>query len=327
MAFHQAQYILNEFSSPSIRSNHNSALPRDNGPVSSITPNGVKCVHTLVTKPVGSSVVVLLSSLILCVPLCSKTKGSCKSYVDTCHTSDKGKGRGSPALANNSAPRPQSSKKGSSAAPNQPQKKHRVSLYYTKHKSSLSAAAAGAPVDEEHEELSPDPCLTPDPDVCNNNEPAFVSELDKKPPADPKEEPQGPTEEAPAAVMFPMEMPAGFPDNVTLSPGPRPGLLVCSPVEKSRPQLYLDKMDTDKRDSSETEVRKTSYRLTLCYLTSQNFQFQLCFYFLLQLREDGKGQKKKALSAECGAASGNNKGKRSRRKAENTSRYTSLSIL
>lgn len=45
MAFHQAQYILNEFSTPSIRSNHNSVLSRDNGPVNNITPNGVKYVQ------------------------------------------------------------------------------------------------------------------------------------------------------------------------------------------------------------------------------------------------------------------------------------------
>ena len=44
MAFHQAQYILSEFSTPSIRSNHNSVLSRDNGPVNNITPNGVKLV-------------------------------------------------------------------------------------------------------------------------------------------------------------------------------------------------------------------------------------------------------------------------------------------
>lgn len=46
MAFHQAQYILNEFSTPSIRSNHNSVLSRDNGPVNNITPNGVKYVQS-----------------------------------------------------------------------------------------------------------------------------------------------------------------------------------------------------------------------------------------------------------------------------------------
>ncbi|XP_060912178.1 transmembrane protein 131-like isoform X1 [Labrus mixtus] len=263
MAFHQAQYILNEFSTPSIRSNHSSVLSQDNGLVNNITPNGV-----------------------------NKTKGSCKSYVDTGHTSDKGKGRGSPALANSPAPRPQSSKKGSLVTPSQSQKKHKVSLYYTKYKSSSSAAAAGALLlDEDHEDLIPDSPLTPDPDVCNNNEPAFISELDKKITADFKEDPQSTIEDsAPVAVMFPMEMPAGFPDNVTLSPGPRPGLLVCSPIEKSCAKHFAEKIDSEKRDNAQME-----------------------------LREDGKGQKKKAQSAETGTVPVNNKGKRSRRKTENVS--------
>ncbi|KAM7394502.1 hypothetical protein PAMP_021301 [Pampus punctatissimus] len=270
MAFHQAQYILNEFSMPSIRSNHNSVLSRDNGP-DNITPNGV-----------------------------NKTKGSCKSYVDTCHTSDKGKGRGSPALANSPAPRPQSSKKGSSTTPTQSQKKHKVSLYYTKYKPSSSTAATGAvTMDEEHEDVIPDPPLTPDPDVCNNNEPTFINELDRKPPVDCKEEPHSTIEDGvPAAVMFPMEMPAGFPDNVTLGPGPRPGLLVCSPVEKIGTEQYAEKINSGKRDSSE-----------------------------LELREDGKGQKKKVQSAEIGTVSGNNKGKKSRRKIENVSSAPEHSVL
>ena len=180
--------------------------------------------------------------------------------MDTCHTSDKGKGRGSPALANSPTQRPQSSKKGTSIAPSQPQKKHKVSLYYSKYKPSLSAAAGGAvTVDEEHEEhedLTPDAPLTPDPDVCNNNEPAFTTELEKKKPF--KEEPHSTIEDRAPAVMFPMEMPAGFPDNVTLSPGPRPGLLVCSPVEKSCTEHYAEKINSDKRDGSELEVRNNA---------------------------------------------------------------------
>ncbi|CAB1457724.1 unnamed protein product, partial [Pleuronectes platessa] len=127
MAFHQAQYILTEFFTPSIRSNHNSILSRDNGSVNNITPNGV-----------------------------NKTKGSCKSYVDTCHTSDKGKGRGSPALANSPTQRPLSSKKGTATTPAQTQKKHKVSLYYSKYKPSSCAAGGAVTVDEEHEDLTPD---------------------------------------------------------------------------------------------------------------------------------------------------------------------------
>lgn len=52
MAFHQAQYILNEFSTPSIRNNHNSVLPRDNSSVNNITSNGVKYVQFYFFSPV-----------------------------------------------------------------------------------------------------------------------------------------------------------------------------------------------------------------------------------------------------------------------------------
>ncbi|KAF7223490.1 KIAA0922-like protein [Nothobranchius furzeri] len=262
MAFHQAQYILREFSSPSIRSNHNSVLSRDNSSVNNITPNGV-----------------------------NKSKGSCKSYMETCHTSDKGKGRGSSSLANSPAPRTQVLRKGSSAAPAQQQpKKHKVSLYYNKYKPSSSTAAAVI-MDEEQEDLTPESPLTPDP--CSNNQPAFSSDLEKNAPSDFKEDLQGTVEgEMSAAVMFPMEMPAGFPDEVMLGPGSRPGLLICSSVERSCAELYADKRDAEKRDGSELEV---------------------------QLREDGKDQKKKALNAETGTSTGNNKGKRSRRKTDNIS--------
>lgn len=47
MAFYQAQYILTEFSTPSLRSNHTTALSRDNGSVNNVTPNGVKYVQLL----------------------------------------------------------------------------------------------------------------------------------------------------------------------------------------------------------------------------------------------------------------------------------------
>lgn len=46
MASYQAQYILSEFSTPSVRSNHNSGLTRDNSSTNSnITPNGIRCVR------------------------------------------------------------------------------------------------------------------------------------------------------------------------------------------------------------------------------------------------------------------------------------------
>lgn len=188
--------------------------------------------------------------------------------METCHTSDKGKGRGSPALANSPAPRPQSSKKGCSSTTAQAQKKHRVSLYYTKYKSSSTAASGAVTVEEEREDLIPNPPLTPDPEICNNNnnEPAFISQLDKKATAHFKEDPQSTMEDkVPAAVMFPMETPAGFPDNVTVGPGPRPGLLVCSPAEKNCADSYTEKRDTEKRDISEPEVKKLSHFTSLIW--------------------------------------------------------------
>ncbi|XP_037545643.1 transmembrane protein 131-like [Nematolebias whitei] len=256
MAFHQAQYILTEFSSPSIRSNHNPVLSQDNSAVNNITPNGM-----------------------------NKIKGSCKTYMDTCHTSDK-KGRGSSSLAS-PAPRSQSSKKGSSTTPSQQQqKKRKVSLYYTKYKPSSSPAAA---VDEEQDDVTPESPVTPDP--CISNQTAYLTELNKNTSTDCKEDLQGTVEDGmSAAAMFPMETHAGFPGDITLGPGPRPGLLICSPVERSCSVLHSDKTNSEKRDSSELEV---------------------------QYGEDVKTQKKKALNTEGGTATENNKGKRSRRKAEN----------
>ncbi|XP_041838526.1 transmembrane protein 131-like isoform X2 [Melanotaenia boesemani] len=254
MAFHQAQYILSEFSTPSIRSNHNSVLSRDSNSVNNITLNGV-----------------------------NKNKGSCKTYVDTCHTSDKGKGRGSPALANSPTPRPQSSKKGSSTTPSQQQKKHKVSLYYTKYKSSSSTAAAVI-MDEEHEDLTPEVPLTPD--TCNSDPSDFINELIKGASTDFKENLES-TMGVSTTVTFPMEIPDCFPDNITLCPGSRPDLLVCSPVDMNCNEHYAEKIDDKKKDSSE-----------------------------LELRDDGKGQKKKVQSTETGTAAGNNKGKRSRRKTD-----------
>lgn len=207
-------------------------------------------------------------------------KGSCKTYVDTCHNSDKGKGRGSPAVANGSTPRPQpfssssSSKKGASTSPSQPQKKHKVSVYYGKYKTSSSAIAATAgPATEEVRELD----LTPDlgtlepylcTDACNNNEPTFLCQIDIKKTtqhfkeAPPQSAAQGEDSKGPAAVMFPVETQAGFPDNVTVGPGPRPGLLLCSPVTEKGCGLrthsqFAEKRDTTaKRDNSELEVRE-----------------------------------------------------------------------
>lgn len=115
-------------------------------------------------------------------------------------------------------------------------------------------------MDEEQEDLRPDPPLTPDTDACNNNEPAFINEMDKITAPDCK----GDVDDTmAAAVMFPMEIPAAFP-NVTLGPGPRPGLLVCNPIEKICAEHYGDRMESEKR---ELEVKRV-------YLLKLHFRFK-----------------------------------------------------
>lgn len=171
--------------------------------------------------------------------------------MDTCHTSDKGKGRGSSSLAT-PAPRSQSSKKGPSTPPSQQQqKKRKVSLYYTKYKPNSSPAAA---VDEEQDDVTPESPPTPEP--CISNQSAYLTELNKNTSTEFKEDLQATVEDGmSAAAMFPMETHAVFPGDVTLGPGPRPGLLICSPVERSCSVLHADKTNSEKRGRSEMEVR------------------------------------------------------------------------
>ncbi|CDQ65074.1 unnamed protein product [Oncorhynchus mykiss] len=91
--------------------------------------------------------------------------------------------------------------------------------------------------------------------------------------------------------MFPVETQAGFPDNVTVGPGPRPGLLLCSPVTEKGYDLGTHSQFAEKRDT--TEKRDNSE---------------------LETKEDGKSQSKKAEKTEAGVPAGNNKAKKSRKK-------------
>ncbi|KAJ8335646.1 hypothetical protein SKAU_G00389880 [Synaphobranchus kaupii] len=210
MAFHQAQYILSEFTTPGLRTNHGSAMSRDNSPASSVCYNGV-----------------------------SKAKGSCKTFVDLCNTSDKGKGKGTLAVAGVPARNPPSSKK-SAGGPAQSQKKHKVSLYYGKHKASLASAAAA---EEEREEPTPEQGLELGPDACNNNNddcgPCYAAE----PPALAHSEPHFPDIEdrVLSPDMFPMETPSSFLDDVAVAPD-------CGP-DKAPPHFgdikRLEKRDND----------------------------------------------------------------------------------
>ncbi|XP_052407930.1 transmembrane protein 131-like isoform X1 [Carassius gibelio] len=183
MAFHQAQHILSDFSTPSPRSNHNS-VPRENISVS----NGV-----------------------------SRGKGSCKNYSDTSHPSDKGKGRGSPAVANGTL-RPQSSSKKTSGASSQPPKKQmKVSFLYGRYKNSPASASGVSaasdrccpPTDDDRERS-----FQLDPEVCNNNNNNVLDESEKK---QHFRESRG--DEAVPADMFPMEI---LPESLITSRVPHP---------------------------------------------------------------------------------------------------------
>uniref|UniRef100_A0A4W4ETS7 Transmembrane 131 like n=2 Tax=Electrophorus electricus TaxID=8005 RepID=A0A4W4ETS7_ELEEL len=195
MAFHQAQYILREFSTPVPRNNHNPA-PRENGSVSHNAANSA-----------------------------SRGKGSCKNYSDTCHTSDKGKGRGSTAVANGTV-RSQTTSKRSSGGSSQPQKKHthKVSFLYTRYKYSSAAPASTAantnppnpPQDEQREERT----FEQDPDICNNNNNDDDDDVitgESPVHVEKKEQGREPSREGKTSSggMFPMETLPGFPQSIS----------------------------------------------------------------------------------------------------------------
>ncbi|XP_029114931.1 transmembrane protein 131-like [Scleropages formosus] len=229
MAFHQAQYILTDFSSPGSRSNHNhsSTLPRENSTVNTASPSSA-----------------------------NKMKGSCKMFVDTGNTSDKGKGKGSLAVANTPVRSHASSKKGAGVT-SQPQKKHKVSIYYSKYKisSSVSAAAVAPSLQQEQEEPIPEKGFEQDPDTCSNTTTTGSGGFSEAPAAVEKSPPFQESSHAIsedkelAPVMFPMETQSSFPEGMTLVPSGQPGLLMCSPAKKaSRERAPPPEKESARRD-------------------------------------------------------------------------------
>ncbi|XP_066516294.1 transmembrane protein 131-like isoform X2 [Hoplias malabaricus] len=220
MAFHHAQFILREFTSPTPRSNHNhNSSPRENGSISHNSSN-----------------------------TSSRAKSSCKSYSDTCHTSDKGKGRGSTAVANGIV-RPQSSSKKGCGGSSQPQKKqtHKVSFLYSRYKSSSSAAStvANANVsnpltDEERDER----LFEQDPDICNNNN-NIEEVLDESLLHSEKKE-QFTEDKICPGDMFPMEAHPGFPQNISANQVPQP-------TDAEMENRCSRKRDEEKRERADTE--------------------------------------------------------------------------
>ncbi|XP_030643763.1 transmembrane protein 131-like [Chanos chanos] len=263
MAFHQARYILSEFSAPSSRSNHGSPAPRENGHVTHNTNHGS-----------------------------NRAKGSCKTYADTGHTSDKGKGRGSPAVAHGTARTQSSSKKGSGGSSSQPQKKHKVSLFYSRYKINSHTAAQAASSAHTHtsthtlteEEGREEQPPSHDSDVCilgNGNEEEAMDE-----PVELEQDAEHfnqPSQAKPSHDhMFPMETTSDLPIN--------------DPLPRAMDGGMEERESSRKRDSEKRNV---------------DVEAEVC--------ENSATQRRRTEKAECSVWSLSSKGKKnvskSRRKA------------
>ncbi|MGH0145551.1 UNVERIFIED_CONTAM: hypothetical protein FKN15_022858 [Acipenser sinensis] len=240
MACYQACYILTEFSTPGTRHSHDSALTQDNSPVDTVSSSSARIT------------------------------GSCKTFVDSCSTSDKGKGKGSPAVANGPN-RNQNGSKKNSGTPAQPQKKHKVSVYYSKYKVNPIATVATAAEEEclpmkEMDSLGD--YMDQDPTTCNNNTDEDTA-LPEKSAQCIKDLYQSAEDEGEvAACLVPMEMHSKHNENLTETIGSRPDLYACSSEEKplnnqvTRIQQcsnffpFMEKKTWEKVDASTAKLRE-----------------------------------------------------------------------
>ncbi|NXM32923.1 T131L protein, partial [Oxyruncus cristatus] len=135
IAFQQAQYILAEFMKSRQRPNPNSS-PQQN-----------------------SNSVDIISS--------DSYKGSCKAFMDSYSSSDKGKGKGFLSVGTSSS-RSQSAAKRSPATYSHSQKKHKCSVYYSKQKPNTAAGSAIAATDEKQNQIAENQISAPKEDICTD---------------------------------------------------------------------------------------------------------------------------------------------------------------
>ncbi|XP_071288015.1 transmembrane protein 131-like isoform X1 [Agelaius tricolor] len=135
IAFQQAQYILAEFMKSRQRPNP-SASPQQN----------------------SNSVDVISSD---------SYKGSCKTFMDSYSSSDKGKGKGFLSVGTSSS-RSQSAAKRSPATYSHSQKKHKCSVYYSKQKPNTAAGSAIAAADEKQNQIAENQTSAPKEDICTD---------------------------------------------------------------------------------------------------------------------------------------------------------------
>ncbi|XP_075277715.1 transmembrane protein 131-like isoform X6 [Opisthocomus hoazin] len=135
IAFQQAQYILAEFMKSRQRPNPSSS-PQQN-----------------------SNSVDIISS--------DSYKGSCKTFMDSYSSSDKGKGKGFLSVGTSSS-RSQNAAKRSPATYSHSQKKHKCSVYYSKQKPNTAAGSAIATTEEKQNQIVENQISAPKEDICTD---------------------------------------------------------------------------------------------------------------------------------------------------------------
>lgn len=172
--------------------------------------------------------------------LFSRGKGSCKNYTDTNHPSDKGKGRGSPAVANGAIPSQTSSKKGSGSSSQPLKKQTKMSFLYGRYKSK-SATFCNPPTER-------DGTFELDPEVCNNNNNNNdILDAALLPPDKTKHFRESMEDNALPADMFPMETLSGLPENVPNK--------VSQPAAEMVQNEECNRKLNGKRENAEEEVK------------------------------------------------------------------------
>ncbi|NWZ27218.1 T131L protein, partial [Asarcornis scutulata] len=135
IAFQQAQYILAEFMKSRQRPNPSSSSQQNSNSVDVISSDSYK--------------------------------GSCKTFMDSYSSSDKGKGKGFLSVGTSSS-RSQNAAKRSPATYSHSQKKHKCSVYYSKQKPNTAAGNAIAATDEKQNQIAENQISAPKEDICSD---------------------------------------------------------------------------------------------------------------------------------------------------------------
>ncbi|NWU99754.1 T131L protein, partial [Upupa epops] len=135
IAFQQAQYILAEFMKSRQRPNHSSSPQQSSNSVDVISSESYK--------------------------------RSCKTFMDSYSSSDKGKGKGFLSVGTNSS-RCQNAAKRSPATYSHSQKKHKCSVYYSKQKPNSATGSAIAATDEKQNQIVENQISAPKEDICTD---------------------------------------------------------------------------------------------------------------------------------------------------------------